>query len=109
MAVEPRITRSVWIVYASREVRLRGISTEWSSARNASLAISSCDIRTVVRGGVVNCAKCVSSNPTTDRSPGISRANSKALRLTPIAVKSFEQITVEGRTGAAATLARAWR
>ena len=57
----------------------------------------------MAQGKIVNCAKCVSSNPTTDKSEGIARASSKASRMTPIAVISFEQITAEGRTEPAAS------
>jgi hypothetical protein len=44
----------------------------------------------------MHCADGMSSNPTTDKSLGMLTDSSKALRIAPIAVRSFEQNTAVG-------------
>jgi hypothetical protein len=76
--------------------RLRSPSTHSSNAVKAVSAMAVCDICTVVNGGIMNWARRISSNPTTDKSRGTSSDSSNACRITPIAVRSLEQTTAEG-------------
>jgi hypothetical protein len=95
-AVDCRSTRFVLSGYTCRSLPPRDGSSESSNPENAKLAISVCDICTVVSGGVTNWASRMSSNPMTDKSRGILRERSNAARITPMAVMSFEQSTAEG-------------
>ena len=69
-AVESRRTKLVRSMYSLPVGEGAFRRTSASSALNASRAISVCDIFTVVKGGITNCAKRMSSNPTTDSSFG---------------------------------------
>src|SRR5882672_2270660 len=75
-AVERRNTKLVVSKCSLRAETPDFFSTSSIKALNASFASSVCDICTVVRGGVVNCAKRISSKPTTERSCGIVRPQS---------------------------------
>src|SRR5450432_2544590 len=79
-AVDCRSTRFVFSGYTCRSIPPRDGSSESSKPENAKLAISVCDICTVVSGGVMNWASRMSSNPMTDRSRGILRERSNAAR-----------------------------
>jgi len=107
-AVECRSTRLVLSGYTCRTLPQRDGSRESSNPENDNLAISVCDICTVVSGGVMNWASRMSSNPMTDKSRGILRERSNAARITPMAVMSFEQSTAEGRSGMAVRADRAF-
>src|ERR1700733_4849723 len=69
-AVESRSTRLVRSMYSLPvgDGDLRRTSVR--SALNARRAISACDIFTVVKGGITNWARRMSSNPTTESSLG---------------------------------------
>src|SRR5215469_1644724 len=82
-------------------------STSCSRARKASLAISVWDIWTVVRGGFMNRAQRTSSKPTTDNSWGRAMPRSKASRITPMAVISFEHRIAVGGLGRSSSVERA--
>src|ERR1039458_8418408 len=66
-AVERLSTRLVVSSYSWRSCEEGSASISFSRARKAILASSFWDIWTVVNGGVVNSAKRMSSNPTTER------------------------------------------
>jgi hypothetical protein len=66
-AVDLRNTRLVSSSYSSTSGQFNSLSTSLSSAPKAYRASSVCDICTVVRGGVKNCASRISSKPTSQR------------------------------------------
>src|SRR5215469_12174080 len=70
-AVEFRSTSVVFITYSVLPCEGAERSLSVTRAWKAILANSCCDICTVVRGGVTNCARCMSSKPIKDKSRGI--------------------------------------
>ena len=73
MLVEPRTTKFVAIEFTIWASPLIAGSAAANNVSNATVAISSLEICTVVSCGIMYFANGMSSNPTTDKSPGISR------------------------------------
>ena len=90
-AVERLSAKLVVSTYSRVPTEFSACIASSSRALKASVASSVCDIRTVVKGGIVNCARRMSSNPITDNSCGTAMPHSYAWTTTPIAIMSFER------------------